>query len=241
MLVRMTQMLLLLVVAIWHEPGTAAVITRPGSTVRPNNDNYTGRGNPNIQRLGTLWLGVEGRAATSFAIEDSGGSTEYALSVSVTNYSGLDWAGYRFWLGLGGERGDSPVASAAGDGFGFDVSSSVDDPLPESEGPPFLDRRAEDVLHFSGAFADKAAVRFSFSVDVPDHLGVQRVWLFEQPTLVPEPGSFVLLSAGLGALALWRYLRARNRKPALPARARVRRLRCKFVGLAASLGTRPSL
>jgi hypothetical protein len=209
MLVRVRRTLLLLVVALWHQAGNAAVITSPGSTVWPNNDNYAGRGNPNVERLGTLWLGVEDKAGTKFDIEDSGGTTEYAFTVSVTNYSGVDWAGYKFWLALDGQPDDSPVVSRAGDGFGFEVSAVTDDPLPESDGPTMhLQQRGEDVLCWSGRFAGQATVQFSFSLDVPDHLGVQRVWLFEQPTLVPEPSGFALLGAGLGALALCGYMRA---------------------------------
>lgn len=103
-----------------------------------------------------------------------------------------------------------PIASSsAGDGFGFDVSS-VGDPLPESDGPLLLRRRAEDFLDFSGPFPDSTSAQFSFSFDVPDHLGVHRVWLFEQPASVPEPSRFALLAGGLGALALWRSVRARN-------------------------------
>ena len=121
----------------------------------------------------------------------------------------MDWKGYSFSLGLGGERGDSSAPSPAGDGFGFDVSS-VGDPLPESDGPLLLRRQAEDVLDFSGPFSNNATVRFSFSFDVPDRLAVHRVWLFEQPTPVPEPSGFALLAGGLGALALRRYVRTRN-------------------------------
>jgi hypothetical protein len=204
--VHVTRILFLLAVALWHQPGTAAVITNRGSTVHPNNDNY-------VQPLGTLWLGVEGRTENLFEIDDSGGTTEYAVSVSVTNASGLDWNGYRFSLGLGGERGDSPVASKAGDGFDFDVSSGVDDPLPESDGPLLLSRRAEDVLDFSGPFPNRTSMQFSFSFDVPDQLAVQRVWLFEQPAPVPEPSLFALLAGGLGALAFWRNVRARSPNP----------------------------
>lgn len=207
--VHVTRTLLLLVVAFWHQSGTAAVITDRGSTVSPNNDNYRGRGNPNVQELVTVWLGAEGRAENAFGIEDSDGTTEYAVTVSVTNASGLAWTGYRFSLGLGGERGALPVASRAGDGFGFDVASGVDDPPPESDGSLSLQRWAEDVLDFSGPFADKTSVQFSFSFDVPDRLAVHRVWLFEQPMPVPEPSGFALLAAGLGALGLWRYVRAR--------------------------------
>jgi hypothetical protein len=209
MLVHVTRMLLLLVVAVWHQPGIAAVITSPGTTVLPNNDNYRGRGNPNVERLGTLWLGLAGRAETRFEIEDSGGTTEYAVTVSVTNRSGVDWKGYKFSLGLGGERGDSPVASRTGDGFGFDIFSAGD-PLPESDGLLSLQRRAEDVLDFSGPFPDNTSARFSFSFDVPDRLAVGRVWLFEQPTPVPEPSGFAVLAGGLGALAFSRYRRARK-------------------------------
>ena len=143
--VHLTRMLFLLVVALWHQPGTAAVITNRGSTVDPNNDNYVGSGNLNVQPVRTVWLGVEGRAENLFEIDDSGGTTEYAVTVSVTNASGVDWKGYRFSLGLGGERGASAVLSPAGDGFGFDVSS-VGDPLPESDGRLLLRRRTEDVL-----------------------------------------------------------------------------------------------
>ncbi len=199
---RVPWILLLLIVALLLPPVHAAVITDPGSTVHPNNDDFRGRSNPNIRRLGTLWLGLEGRAETSFAIEDSGGTTEYAISVAVTNHSGRDWVGYRFGLGLDAERGGTPVLSRAGDGFAFDVPRGADDARPESDGPLFLSRRGEDTLDFAGHFANRSTVRFSFSVDVPDRLGVQRVWLLEQPIPVPEPGSFALLAIGLGAMAV---------------------------------------
>lgn len=208
MLSHVTRTLLLLVVALWHHPGTAAVITSSGTTAHPNNDNFRGRGNPNVERLGTLWLGAAGRAQTQFDIEDSGGTTEYAVTVSVTNQSGVDWAGYNFSLAVGGERGAAPVPSATGDGFGFDVSS-VGDPLPESDGRLRLHRRLEDVLDFSGPFPDNSSMRFSFSFDIPDRLAVHRVWLLEQPALVPEPGTFALLAGGLGVVVLWRRARPR--------------------------------
>jgi hypothetical protein len=158
-----------------------------------------------VERLGTLWLGLVGRAKTRFKIDESGGTTEYAVTVSVTNRRGVDWKGYQFSLGLGG---DSPIDSRAGDGFGFEVSA--DDPMPESDGLLSLHRRSEDVLDFTGRFRDNTSATFSFSLDVPDRLAVRQVWLFEQPTPVPEPGGFAVLAGGLGALALSRYHRARK-------------------------------
>jgi ABC-type amino acid transport substrate-binding protein len=200
--VRVPRILLLLIVALLLQPVHAAVITDPGSTARANNDDFRGRGNPNGRRLGTLWLGIEGRAETPFAIRDSGGTTEYAISVAVTNRSGRDWAGYRFALGLDAGLDGTAVFSPAGDGFAFDVPRGTDDARPESDGPLFLSRRGEDTLDFAGHFADRSTVRFFFSIDVPDRLAVRRIWLMEQPTPVPEPGSFALLAAGLGAMAV---------------------------------------
>lgn len=210
--VRVPWILAPLIAALLYQPLHAAILTAPGATVQPNNGDLLGHGNPNIRQLGTLWLGLEGRAETAFAIEDSGGTTEYALSVVVTNSSARDWSGYRFALGVDTGTGDVPMLSRGGDGFAFDVPGYADDARPESNGPLVLSWQAEDVLDFRGPFADGATVRFSFSVDVPDRLGVQHIWLLEQPAPVPEAGSFVLLAAGLGAMVLaTRRLRSRRR------------------------------
>jgi hypothetical protein len=207
--------MLLIVVAVWHQTSSAAVIFhRDTTTVSPNNGNFHGRGNPNVTRLFNFWLGVEGRLVIPFDFQESGGTTEYAVNVSVENRSGVHWAGYRFSLGLLGERGSAPYVSPTGDGFGFDVASGVDDSMPQSSGALLLDGQSEDMLDFSGPFPDGGSVRFSFSFDVPDRLAAQQIVLIEQPTLVPEPSGVVLLAGGLGALALRRYRRARGRSAA---------------------------
>jgi len=210
MYAHVTRVLLSIAVAVGPQAGMAAIITHPGTTLRPNNDDFRGPGNPNVQRLSTVWFGIIGRAETAFDIEDSGGTTEYAVSLLVANGSGVDWTGFRLSLGLAGERGTPPRPSLAGDGFGFDVPSGVGDTWPAADTRLLLRRQTEDVLDFSGYFPNRTTVRFSFSMDVADHLGVKQVFLFEQPAPVPEPGRFLLISSGLTALVLWQALRRRK-------------------------------
>jgi hypothetical protein len=202
MRLRVTQILLLLVVVSWHQSASADVFTSADATVESLE-----RGNLHRSRVGTLWLGLEGWASRQLEVGELSGITEYELTVSVSNSSGIDWKGYRFWLGFGVAPDYVARASRAGDGLGFHTRGVAGRPLPDSTGTLRLHESSEDALYWSGPFANGTSVDFSFSVDVPSSLKDTQLWMFEQPTAVPEPGTFVLAASGFGLLALARYLR----------------------------------
>jgi hypothetical protein len=198
--VRVTRILLLFTVVCWHQSIGAAIFDhdlRDGAHIHRT-------------RVGTLWLGLEGSASRQLEVEEPG-IAQYELTVSVSNFSGVDWKGYRFWLGVGVEPDLVPRDSRAGDGLGFHTGGVAGRPLPGSTGSMRLHDASEDGLHWSGPFAHGTAVDFSFSIDVPNPPGRQQLWVFEQPTAVPEPGTLVLAAVGFGLLALTRHLRRSQR------------------------------
>ena len=124
---------------------------------------------------------------------------------NVQNSTGIDWSGYRVELGFG--AGGSFIPSAPGDGLNFDIED--DSPINFAPGPADFTtvvRPSEDEIVASGGTlldGEFSGLNFVFHIDVPD--GITEFTLRQQPILVPEPSTAMLL--GLCSLAALRRRR----------------------------------
>ena len=124
-------------------------------------------------------------------VDDGIGTTEYFSTEGVLNGTGIAWTDYHLDLGFG--TGGSFVSSTAGDGLDFD-SPHNDSPIgfgPFSTiviGEDTID--AYDAIVVPGGFYN-----FGFSIDVPN--GISEFTIRQYPTIVPEPGTALLLAFGL--------------------------------------------
>jgi len=193
-------------------PGASTGIVGPvGATPSPNNDDAPGV-NPNVVQY-ALFLNSFGTVETVFAVTNSAGATEYVLTQTLVNNSGVDWAGFRFELGFG--SGSAFSSSGVADGLDFDAPSL--DPLPVSSA--FADLAAQaDVLSWSGGLViPVGATTFRFSIDVPDNLsqwhpqGLNAFTLRQVPvtsSVVAEPAMLPLLLLGIATALRLRRVRA---------------------------------
>ena len=119
----------------------------------------------------------------------SGSGFVNAFSETVTNSTGLDWIDYHFQL----------VPLADGDGLYFETQPPLPGPLAHvSSVFNTLVQPNEDTLDWSGGVVpNRSTVDFSFSFYVPD--GITSFQLVQFPT-VPEPGTALLLAAGIAGL-----------------------------------------
>ena len=206
------------IVGIFPEPGIYSIASQSVATPNPGNGEAVGTGNTNVLSIlqkgetndnelsilqkhyfaaapGPLVAPVDIR----LTVNDAGlGTTEYAVVENVQNSTGVDWSGYRVVLGFG--VGSSFVQSTPGDGLDFDDEDNSPitfAPLPADF--TTVTRPSEDELVASdGTLLDGqfSGTDFVFHIDVPD--GISEFTLRQQPILVPEPISFVLLTfAGL--------------------------------------------
>ena len=108
----------------------------------------------------------------TFSVADSGTVTEYFVTETVTNGSGVTWLDFHQALGF-------PVADAfpifgaepfttsgPADGLGFDAPGF--DPLPLSPAFPTVTPGPENLSWLSAGFPDPGATTFTFSLDLPD-------------------------------------------------------------------------
>ena len=193
------------IVGIFPEPGIYSIASQSVATPNPGNGEAVGTGNTNVLSIlqKHYFAAAPGPSVAPvdirLTVNDAGlGTTEYAVVENVQNSTGVDWSGYRVVLGFG--VGSSFVQSTPGDGLDFDDEDNSPinfAPLPADF--TTVTRPSEDELVASdGTLLDGqfSGTDFVFHIDVPD--GISEFTLRQQPILVPEPISFVLLTfAGL--------------------------------------------
>jgi len=147
----------------------------------PNNDDFIDSNNPNHNLYNeTGWQGVDGKSGSGFDIKDSGGTTEYFISWAVSNNSGINWTGYNFILALQIEP--DYIYSNPNDGLDFDAPLVSATPIPSSSIPLALEH-TPDALYWAGTIPNGVKVNFTFSIDVPDNLGMDMFYLIEYPSV----------------------------------------------------------
>lgn len=177
----------------------------------PNNDNSTGPSANEIRLPGVLSTKPFARPEPIdivFALRESGGTTEYFFSETVTNDTGRPWGDFHFELGLGTLDDFVPFRDLV-----FirptilpDFDAPDRDPPPTSSVFARLAHRDDAIWWSGGTVPPGGTVDFTFSIDVPDDpLGSPNQFTLRQvPTLVPEPSALLLLIPGvfvLGAAA----------------------------------------
>lgn len=203
-------------------PGFSTGSLTVGAAAAPNNDNAAAA-SPNGIAYSSIFLnaGGLGNADIEFAVENSGGTTEYRFfappfAIPVINNTGQSWTDFHFRLGFG--TGAGFIASASSDLLDFDTPDA--DPTPVSSVFTSLSHQS-DALDWSGATVPSVGpVRFAFAIDVPDNLqlvnpsGLNRFTLRFAPGVaatVPEPSTTMLLLAGVAGIGgIARRQRARK-------------------------------
>jgi hypothetical protein len=164
----------------------------------PNNDDVFGP-SPNAVFVHQKDYVGMGPVDLMFGVLDTGGVTEYLVTESVFNNTGLNWGSYHIELGFG--HGAGFVNSTSGDGLDFDAPS-FNSPFFFNPSPGFFPAvtvAEDDILAYGGVMPYLSfAGNFLFTVDVPD--GITSFTIRQSPISVPEPSTGALLA--LGSLAV---------------------------------------
>jgi hypothetical protein len=178
-------------------PGMGAVTVVVVPAINFNNDNQDGTTpildnniNVPIKRFDN-----PGYIDIEFEVTASLGISEYKLTESIDNNTGLPWVGYTMQLGFG--TGAGFVPSVSGDGLDFDAPGF--DPPPTSAAFSGV-APSEDLLVFSGGSQGAGQAVYNVRIDVPDPLLLVggKFTLRQLPVPIPEPAGLAL--AGLGLL-----------------------------------------
>lgn len=172
-------------------PGLGAVSVPIIYSPNLNNDNQTGGGaEDNNVTLPVKRFDNVGYIDIEFNVTGSNGVTEYKVTESVDNDTGVAWSKYTMQLGFG--TGEEFTLFSEGTGVDFDA--------PTYDAPPSvvsfsIVSTSPNQLVFSGGIQDTDLQEYTLRIDVPDD--VVRFTLRQFPTAVPEPSTIAL-----GALAM---------------------------------------
>jgi hypothetical protein len=166
----------------------------------PNNENVVGTSPNEFFLTQKDYTGI-GPVDLVFGVSDTGGTTEYHFIEGVANSTGLDWGSYHLELGFG--TGALFTKSTSGDALDFDApdSDSLIDFNPGAGIFPTVIATEDDIYASGGVLPNGGfAGYFHFHIDVPD--GITEFTLRQSPVAVPEPATWMLAVAGVGALCL---------------------------------------
>ncbi len=146
-----------------------------------------------------------------FEVSDDTSVTEYTVSFTISNFTGVDWDAYRLRLLVGGELVEDP------DGLDFDTGGGPSWFFPFVTGTSLVSLTDDEML-LDGA-PSESTLFFSMAIDVPDFLdgvmpssaqttggGGYTFYLEHQAIVnsVPEPLTAGLFTAGLGIVLMRR-------------------------------------
>ena len=193
-------------IADFIAPASSTGSAGPVSSVSPNNDNTASTSANSIPY--SITLGIVGSVETQFALENSGGTTEYSITQTIVNNTAVPWIGFVFELGFG--TGGNFQVSGSSDELDFDWPTQ--DPAFTSTVFATLVPGAETLTWSGGPVPVSGTVVFTLAVDVPDNLqavnpgGTNHFVLRETPiaaaTAVPEPATATAIGICLTVLAI---------------------------------------
>ena len=199
-------------ISVFSLPGFSTGSVGPvGLTPNPNNDNAIAESPNTIPS--SIFLNTFGISEVEFILAPSGGTTEYRFTQALVNNTGLTWTDYHFELGFG--TGAGFVRSGAIDLLDFDTPDM--DPSPTSSVFTVLDHQPDTLDWSGGSVPAISSVFFTLAFDVPDGLeafnpsGLNRFTLRQFPTTasIPEPGTLLLVGAGIAGVVATRRRRGR--------------------------------
>ena len=182
--------------------GGTASVTGPFTQVPNNNPTAT---SSNFAAIQKTFTSPTTPIDIVFNVNNSQGVTEYLLAEGVFNGTGKAWNDYHVQLGFGTGAGFTLANPASG--LQFDNT-----PAPSSVNFPST-ALAPQKLDFSGGIVPaNSGASLSYTIDVPDSAtaGSYQFTLRQFPSLVPEPGTFVLAAIGIVGLGLAVRTRARR-------------------------------
>ncbi len=139
-------------------------VTVTVSTPSPGNADVAGA-SPNVINVTTKQFDNIDAIWMTFDVADDGiGTTEYLVTETVTNNSGVDWIGYQLMLGTGTDGGW--VQSPLGTQLDFDIP---DDDSPR-DFTPFTTLVYDDATidAVSGLLTAGSTATFTYVIDVPN-------------------------------------------------------------------------
>jgi hypothetical protein len=182
--------------------GGTASVTGPFTQVPNNNPTATSSNFAAIQKTFT--------SSTTpidivFNVTNSQGVTEYLLAEGVFNGTGKAWNDYHVELGFGTGAG----FTLANPAFGLQFDNT---PPPSSVNFPTTNLSAQTLDFSKGLVPANSGASLSYTIDVPDSAtaGSYQFTLRQFPSVVPEPGAFVLAAIGIVGLGLAVRTRARR-------------------------------